>query len=468
MTRFRHKLGLRALLVGACLFVATGGLCGTPLPEGWTGWEKQLPQLDALLQAALQQAPDLLVKQGEIQQAEGNAEMARAQMLPRLDSVILYSVTRTVIADQSNVSDVSQGLYYGLSAMQPIFHWGTLKAQSDSAKIGAEIARQNFSEAYRLLALSVRTQYLGLIVKKAALVHAQQLADSTQATARRAAAQLQAGDLAPDTEAEQRLAAEEAQITRDRAAADLTAAARAVGRLCGTAAPAVDSLPDRLPAALSPPPPDSRITDDLLLQFESIGLEQTPRVQALRHAVDQADLAYKVARFRLYPKGNLSLSNTQSNSIAASANTLSQTGVQSVNASLVFNWPLFDGFATRGAKRSALAARRIADRRLNAELAASRDEVRAAESAVELAARTLRVASIRRERAATELQKITERLSRGEAASAEVETATLSLRAAELTATAAQADWLIRRAEFISLLGLEPAPPLAPSPAQHD
>ena len=134
----------------------------TPMPE------EIFPQLKGIMQAALQQSPQMIHKNIELATGEANRMAAAAQRLPQIGSGVSYNVSEASVSSNTNVSSRSSGVFYSMSASQVLYRWGTVQAQVDSASIQLNIARRNYAEAYRLLAVSIRTQYLGLVAKKVA------------------------------------------------------------------------------------------------------------------------------------------------------------------------------------------------------------------------------------------------------------------------------------------------------------
>ena len=75
--------------------------------------------------------------------------------------------------DLQRAGQQAEYLLYNASVTQPIFQWGAYKNQAAMGDLGEKIAERQFAEAYRMLAVSIREQYMALIGKKIALRNAQ-------------------------------------------------------------------------------------------------------------------------------------------------------------------------------------------------------------------------------------------------------------------------------------------------------
>ena len=104
---------------------------------------------------------------------------------------------------------------------QPLFQWNALKYRTDSGKVGVKIAEHQYAEAYRLLVVSLRSQFLALVVKKIALRNAEYSLKQAEETLALAEAKLKAGRISPEAMMDPRLAVDEARLARDRAVEDL-------------------------------------------------------------------------------------------------------------------------------------------------------------------------------------------------------------------------------------------------------
>jgi outer membrane protein TolC len=379
----------------------------------------------------------------------------RANLLPRLDSSIYYSTNKTAVSDKTDVSSKSDGLFYSVSLYQPLFQWGTLKAQSDAAKIGIEVAQKNYAEAYRLLAVSIRQQYAALIVRKASRKIAAEGVRVSQAQLDVEEERLRAGRISAGEVMAPRLAVEEAKLAYERSDADMAQAKRTLSRLTGQ--PELDdpAIPDTIPISQEYYGADRAAAQ--LNFFVAAGVDEYLPLQVLQAQIKQADLNYKVAKFRLFPKLAMVGSISQSNQTNASATAVSQVGVNSQNLNVQAIWPIFDGFATSGAKMSALATKRANERQMDVQRRFVLDAARDLELQLRYAARAARLADTRRYLAEDLMKRTEDNLKRGVSTQKEFDGAVAAFNVSDLIAMQQRADLLSRWSDFLSLTGGESA-----------
>lgn len=416
--------------------------------------EEIFPQLKPILEKAMSQSPQLLVRNLEIAQAEAAHIMTRSALLPRLDSSIYYSTNTTSVSQQTSVSSKSDGLFYSVSLSQPLFQWGTLKAQVDASKIGIEIARKNVAEAYRLLSVTIRQQFMGLVVRKNARRVATENLRIAEAALEIEEERLRTGRISPGEIIGSRLAVEEARIALERAEADFLQILRLFSRYSGeTLADAV--IPDTVQVNSALYSTDR--AHATLEFFEAAGIDDLLPLQVLQAQIKQADLNYKVAKYRLFPKFSISATASQSNSTNASLNSVNQVGINSQNVNLQAVWSIFDGFATSGAKMSALATRRSNERQFDLMRQVSLDQARDLERQLRYSARAVKLADTRRALAEDAMNRSKDNLSRGLGTQKDVDAATAGFLGSDFSALQQRVDLLNRWAEFLSLTARDPA-----------
>jgi outer membrane protein TolC len=425
--------------------------------------EEIFPQLKPILEKAMTQSPQLLVRNLEIAQAEAAHIMTRSSLLPRVDGSIYYSTNTTSVSQQTSVSSKSDGLFYSVSFNQPLFQWGTLKAQVDASKIGVEIAQKNVAEAYRLLAVTIRQQFMLLIVRKNARHVAAENVRLTEAALEIEEERLRTGRISPGEIIGPRLAVDEARLGLERADADLFQTKRLFSRYTGQPLIGDAEIPDGVPLNTALYSADrARATLEF---FEAAGVDELLPLQVLQAQIKQADLNYKVAKYRLFPKFSISATASQSNSTNASLNAVQQVGINSQNINLQAVWSIFDGFATSGAKKSALATRRSNERQFELMRQISLDQARDLERQLRYSARAVQLADTRRALAEDAMNRAKDNLSRGLGTQKDVDAATGGYLGANFSAQQQRADLLNRWAEFLSLTARDPA--LANLPARY-
>lgn len=447
----------RRLRVPSISFLALIAIAGLEAqPAAVPIAEEFFPQLKPIIAGAVEQSPQMILRNIDIAQAEAARLQTRAALLPGISGGFSYSINSSAVAAAASSTSRSDGFFYNFGLNQPLFHWGTLKAQADGAQIGVQIAQRNFAEAYRLLVVLIRGQYLALVVKQHHLQNARFAHQAAQNALALAEEKLRTGQLPVGEVNNPRLAVDEAALAVDRAEADFETTKRYLCTVAGLADLPSAAIPSEIP--LGPEHYNPGAAVPYLARFEQGGFaEMTFQALNLRAGIEQADLTYKVNKYRLFPKINLGAGFVQSNTTNVIGSSVSQSAVQSQSASVSAYWTIFDGFATRGAKMSALATKRSYERQLASYLTATQNQARDQEKMIGFAARAMRLADTRRELAGSGVKAATENLTRGVGSQAAVEYAQMAFNAARITATSARADYLNRWSEFVSLIGIDPA-----------
>lgn len=445
----RRRAGIALLSIGFWVWGAAGRASETrttPLPE------EMFPELKGILQAALQQSPQMILKNIELAQSEAARMTAVAQMLPSVGTSVSYNVSDAAVSSNTDVTSRSSGIFYSATLNQPVYRWGTLQAQAEAAKIQLNITRRNFAEAYRQLALSIRNQYLGLVYKKIALRNAEAARERAAYSLSLEEAKLQYGRISQSEIIAPRLEMEEARLRADKAAEDLAAAKRSFSRLTGLPEPADDSIPDKIPQVSY----DPAATTALARAFLGERWESSPAIQSARDWVRVAELNYKVAKYRLYPMFSFGASISQTNSTTASENSVSQVGVLSQYLGVTATWTIFDGRATKAAQTSARANQRYYERQLQNQTDALIDQVRAMEKQLGFSHRALQLAEIRQAQAESAVRQRQDELQQGLSSQVTLDAALATQDSYTLNLLSQRLDFLSRWSEFVSTTDTDP------------
>lgn len=430
----------------------------TPLPE------EIFPELKAILQTALQQSPTMVTKNIELAQSEANKMTAFAQLLPSVGTSFSYNQSDAAVSSNTSVTSSSSGLFYSASFTQPIFRWGTLMAANDAAKVQLSISQKNFAEAYRTLALSIRSQYLGLVARKITLKNNRAAQERAAYNLSVAEAKLGYGTLSQAAMLMPRLAMEESKLYADRAEEDLAVAKRYLQRLAGLPELRDEQIPDEIPAVSF----DPALAGSLLAAFMSEGWRGNLTVQIAESWVKVAQLNYKQAKYRLYPMFGFGASIAQSNSTSASENSVSQVGVLSKFYGVSASWTIFDGRATKAAQISARANQRLYERQLENQTNQVLDQARALEKQVGFSFRALNLAQIRNAQSESYAQLKQDEVSQGLASQFEADSAHAVVDSSRLMLLNQRLDFMARWAEFVSLVEGDPVLQNLPSPLKSN
>jgi len=306
--------------------------------------ERQLPGLQAWVDAAAEAAPRVIEARLQKLTAEAAEEETRSLTRPRADAFGDFSYR-----ENSETQDGSFKPYYNVSAEQPLWHWSALTNQKRIAEIQKKLAANDYAEARRTLILEIRRAYLDLVLKKLSLAETSAAYERQLATLKVNRDRAARGEYASDLLATTQLDARKAEVVRDRQQAALEHALRAFALLNGRDVISADSLPadvTALPASVR-----------ALFHPE---VSATPASSAIPAALarpegdlEAARLRQEVTRVRNYPMVNLAAGADQ-----GAASGTDQTAVVNYFAGVRVRWNIFDGFATRTAvKQARLAVR---------------------------------------------------------------------------------------------------------------
>ena len=438
--------------LGLALALASVGMAQIAEPASGLP-EDILPSLKPILVNALEQAPATITSRINLALAEANRGVAASSLYPYVGGSVSYSASTQTVSLANSVSSSSSGVFYGFSLSQPVFQWGALRAQVEMSAIAAQVAERQYAEAYRTLVHQIRLQYLSLVVRKISLDYLRDQVAQSERNLVIEEEKLTSGMIAPGDINGTRLAAAEMRLRLDQSTADLDNARRIFSRLAG-----IDDLPESaLPTQYGRPQSVAARADSLLAEFLGRPEDLTAQGQVYALYIKQADLSYKIARTRLYPKFALTAGYSLSNSTSASTDFISQVAVSGFNYGISASWTIFDGFATRYSKQAALATKRSYERALRTHSDALGDSVQNIRRQLDLSFRTMELSELRRDLAQDAVRLAREDLRLGVSSEALVDAAVARFQASDVAALYARTDYLTRWSEFVSLVGADPA-----------
>jgi len=442
------QLGVVLAIVPSAAFAQQQGAYPAALPEDL------LPGLRSLLETAMKESPAMLSANLTVATADANAIGDRSGLYPSLSGYGQYVKTQEAISSNSSSRSTTSGPVYGLNFSQPIFQWGALKHQADFGGLRSSIARRQYAEAYRALSLSIRSQYLGLIEKKISVRNARNLEKAAEDTLSVQEERLRNGRISTAEITEPRLQLQEAQINLDKATEDYESSRRMLAHLVGIKNIEDSEIPDDVPRPTFAPETTAsffaeRATHD--------PLENNVLFQTYKDAIKQDELTYKIQKVRLYPKFNVFANYTQENQTNVDTNQKPiLTAITVTTLGVGGTWTIFDGFATRGAIRSALAAKRLAERQMADYSASTADALKNLEKQIGFAGRLMDLTETRRALAVAAIGKVQNDVKNGVSPQSLLNAVSQNADTATLTAVAARADFLSRWAEYLSLAGVDP------------
>ena len=448
------------LLVTLSLFLAVvGSLRADAPPLNGTMPEDYLPGLQPLLKEAVERSPNTISASISLAQAEAGRYSAAASLWPQASLSADYAVARESVTN--GVPNTSKGLLYNASLSQSVFQWGAYRNSKIIGDLSAKIAERQFAEAYRTLAVIIREQYLGLIGKKIQMRNAQFALKITQESMAAQQARFEAGAASQADLGNFRMSVDEAQLAADRAADDFAYTKRVFTRLVG-----IDDLPDdTIPLMVPHPEYSATLADTVLTGFVGEGIESTFQNQVYQMYLKQQDLTYSIAKVRLLPKVNAAAGYGYSYATTVSAGSVSQYGLTAETYSVAASWNIFDGFATRGAKLSALASKRQYERLRQSYVDTTIDSITDMRRQIGFSSRAMSLSEAHHALIDSQVRQLNQELGLGYASQATIDSGVLNLYATEFNMAYARSDYLNHWTEFISLAGVDPA--LANLPSRY-
>jgi outer membrane protein TolC len=412
--------------------------------------EKIFPELDAILRGAVQQSPRMLRGAMDLEIAEETRIQARANLLPSVGGSVSYYQSRDTRSDMTDPVDLTK-IYYNFSVSQPVFYWGERRNYARVGEIQASIMKGQYREAYRLLAQTLRQDYLRLIVQKTAVKRAdfylqhlkKQLAQEEERLAKKVISEYQISAV--------RLAAEQAQIASEKVQFDFMVAKASFARMSGSELLSDMSIPDTIPTATY----DAATIDRLLAAF--LGQQEVPSndAQILRKVIQTEKLSYSSLKKRLYPKFSFVIGASQDDQ-SYTINIAQKYAVKSVYGGLSASWAIFDGFTSQSLVRVSLARQRQLDndyRELTDRLAKqAQNQVKQ----LNFAARSMAISDQAWVSGETAVKAKQEEFSRGVSSEADIRIARLNLYDAQLNALSGRIEYLTRIVDFLATLAEDP------------
>ncbi len=455
------RLPLRLLAFGSALvFAALPGLRAQgydnnslPVPENY------LPALKGILSSAVSQSPRMVARNAENAASEGNRIMMRAGQLPTVSGYFnYYPWDRQVRADLANPT-TSNKLAYNLALSQPIYHWGALQNNTRIGELQLRMTQGQTAEGYRILVQEIRSFYLQLIIKKAALGKARlslQMAEDNYAVSQTKLEKKVISDADMFVPTVNR---DKARLATDQAEEDYGNTKSVFAKLCGAPVLGDNQVPDEIPELNSPAP-------DFAPMVTSFTGQKELNSYTLRNLGDQIEvekLTFENLNTRLRPQLNFVLGMSQDQQ-SYTTNLANKYQVRDYFTGVQVQWTLFDGFATKGAKSGSLARRRLLEQSYQDTSANLTEQARHQLKLVEFARRGMDIADRLLISSTGAVRDRKADATRGLASENDVNTYQLNYLDSRISAFAARSDYLMKTGDFLSTLLVDPALSNLPRP----
>lgn len=424
----------------------TANLAGT-MPEDY------LPQLKPVLERALLLSPERMVKLIEIEQQQARLLIARSPQLPSLGANFNYGSTESAVSGSNTRESSGSGFFYNVSANQAIFHWGALKNNTEIARLQLMITRKETARVTRDLLVTLRKIYLALVVQKAQLQAARRSLKLIEGEITALEIRLSQG-LVPAAQVEgEKLRRREQQLVVDRIDADFVSDLRRLSRISALAQPLTEA---DIADGLSKPGYSESMVTGMTAAVLRDNARNTFEYEVYDMRVREAVLRYKIESTRLLPKFGANVNYSLRNNTSVDSGSTSQEAVREQSLGIGGNWALFDGFATRGAKREVLAARRIAEQQRSAGADLIMQTAQTLDRTLKLDREQMELSETRQAMAAELRRRVDEEAKLGNVARVEFERAELGMINAELGTLASRVAYLVHWTEFVTVAGTDP------------
>ncbi len=412
--------------------------------------EKVFPQLDVILQSAVQQSPRMLNRALDLEIAENNRIQARAGLLPNFGGYASYYESRDTRADLSGRVDVTK-IAYNFSITQPVYHWGERRNSAKMGEIQASIAQGQYQDGYRALAQTLRGDFMRLIVQKLTVKRGAAYAEYTKNQLAKEEVRLAQKVISEFQIFPVRLAAEHAQLIYERVQFDFEMAKASFARLSGRAVLADDAIPDAIP----PVAYDPGVFDRLLAGF--LGQKELPAIEAvtMRKQLENAALSYANQKTRLLPKFNFVVGVSQDEQ-SYTINVAQKYRVNSFFGGLSANWTIFDGFAARAGVRNELARKKQMENDYKDLTDRLAQQAQTQVRQLNFAARNMAITDRALVASEGNLKTKQEEFARGTSSEDDVAQARIALIDAQINASSGRHDFLYRIGDFLGTIVEDP------------
>ncbi len=414
--------------------------------------ERALPEFDAFLKRSLREAPTMLMRRWETEQAEAHAMAARAPMLPSARAYVSTGMIFEQRTDGGTDSDRTlAAVLYNAGISQPVFHWGALAKNYEVAKLSHAISARNIEETRRLLAVDLRSRYFSLVTVTGSLESTRKQLEDLRRQLEHAKQQVTDGFAASATSStiDVQITATEMSLQQLERSRDIYR--RDLSRISGVPI-------DQLPAVVAELPKPAEL-GAVVKGLSDGGDAALPsaRLQNAEDTVRAERLRYEIESTRLRPKLGVDFSVSQDNKNPDNNALGPKALITTWSAYATVNWQLFDGFSTKAAKRASLARLRVYEKDRDLVVHQEADERRSEVSHLQIVWRQLEQAEIGISGARSSIATIEKDVNAGWLPAQQLEIARQAERAALEAVNGARANFYLAVATYLSNRGLDPA-----------
>lgn len=390
----------RGLAWGLVLTVSSARL-GGEVGSWWNAIpapEKIYPQLEELLQSARAGNERILLARLDSLIADEGVRIGQSFLLPSVRGSINFN-TSVENRDDLEENQTRANINFGVTASQPVYHWGALKAGREIAEVRAAIVAGRLEEALQMLADEVRASYLSLVLDRVLLDKYTFDIEVTGQTLESRRSDFQAGRLSREAFELLELTHEEMIEEGRFLRREIENRLRDFGILVGRDDLTLQQIPREIPRV--------EVADELLDMILGNPHEATIQDVTVVHRLEDQLRIEELELFRnqtnLRPKLNFNVGATQDQ--LAAANTDANVRRLVLFASLNVSWNIFDGFRTQAERQVISLRTRQLRQQLTSVMQRRGAEFQTMLDALDNARRTLRIEERRVALAEIELQR---------------------------------------------------------------
>ncbi|WP_442888795.1 TolC family protein [Congregicoccus parvus] len=414
--------------------------------------EDLFPELRRTLDEALVRSPRMVVQDLSLLQAMESTRVQASRLYPRAGASAQYNLAREETASRRDPVDTVK-TYYNVQISQPVFHWGALHAGADIGRIQEELTRNNVAEAFRLLALEIRREFLALVSTKASLAHARLELEQARKRLDVAETRVRMGEIPAGLTEPARHAVVEAEFNIDRGEYTLDQALSRFARLTGRSGFTADEVPEEIPRLNTS---GGTGVESLRREFvERGGIERTARMLNAELEARREGLNLRILRTNLRPKFDL-VAGINQDERSYTLDVSRTDRIASLFIGMRVQWNIFDSASTTHQVR----ATRYRLRQLEAQARHAKEEHAAAIESVarelEFSGRSLEFAERSYGFALSAVSATESNVTRGLLSAADVDAAESRERASRISVFNARAAYLNAAAAFLSAIDADP------------
>jgi len=418
-----------------------------PVPEA------MFPQLERILSESLRAAPRMLGSNLARLQSFEESRVSALQRYPSVRAYSQYSLNQDKTAGETS-SISTEKFYYSIDLIQPLYHWGALQAGARIGQINAEMARNNMIEAYRLLALEIRRDFLQLVILKQGAANARFQRDRAVKQRDVMQARIDAGEVTAGMLEPAENAIVEAELGVDRSEFAFENALERFRRLCGDDGIQAAMIPDEIPPVTAP---DASVVSPLRINYvEKGGADGSVRARNAELGVQYWNLQHRIARTALRPKVDLVLGSNQDER-TYTLNVEQRNRIASLYLGVRVSWNIFDSHANR----HRLRASQYRVRQFELQASQVKDDLlldaKTAATELDFTRRALKLSERSYALSAGAVAIAESLVESGRGAPADVDAARSGELAARVGVFQARAGYLNAAANFLSLVDADPA-----------